>query len=293
MGKYKYMNSFERITRRERPGEKLDGLMSAIADRLNQELPSSNDGALVKNDCSINMEAFGKEDVEEDKKKIWEKEVEWSAAQNPNVQDFYKEKYGAQGVEGVVAEFRKEKERGASGQLEKAITGVFYKILRSEYVVVRSSAFDDYFNGLDNVIVNKKTGDVVCAFDEVHGEAGQERHDKKLDKVKKIACRGGAALKYGLSFEGGSPVKKSLANIPVFYLALSNMELKELLGQMSYGVEDKPGETELKVFDKLVALMEEQAKILGQEHLPPAVRVNLDKFRQGASRMKELRAAIE
>lgn len=286
------MNNFERIKKYERPGEKLDSLMSAIAQKLNRELSLGGDEPLVNGDCSINMEAFGNPETEEDKKKIWEKDVEWSAAQNPNVQDFYKDKYGAQGVEGVVAQFRKEKECSASGQLEKAVTGVFYKILGSEYVVVRSSTFDDYFNGLDNVIVNKKTGDVVCAFDEVHGEAGQERHDRKLDKVKNIARKGGAALKYGLSFENGAPVKKSLANIPVFYLALSNMELKELLGQMSYGIDDKAGETELKVFDKLIALMEEQTKILGQVLLPTAVRANLDKFSQNAQHMKALRAAI-
>ncbi len=288
------MNYFEKIKKQEQPGEKLDRLMGAIAEKLNQELPSIGGAALVSDDCSVNMEAFGPPELEEDKKKIWQKDVEWSAAENPNVQDFYKDKYGAagEGVAGVVAQFKKEKERSASAQLEKAIAGVFYKILGSEYVVVRSSTFDDYFNGLDNVIVNKKTGDVVCAFDEVHGEAGQDRYDKKMDKVKKIARGGGANLKYGLTFENGAPAKKSLANIPVFYLALSNAELKELLGQMGYGVDDKPAEVELKVFDKLIGSMEEQAKILDQVILPPAVRANLDKFRQSAAQMKQLHAAI-
>lgn len=288
------MNSFEKFRRPERSGEKLDGLMDAIAERLNKELPASGDEALVSRDGCINMAAFGDLDVEGDKNKIWEKDVEWSAAENPNVQDFYKDKYGAaaEGVAGVVAQYRKEKARGASGQMEKAVTGVFYKVLGSEYVVVRSSTFDDYFNGLDNVIVNKKTGDVVCAFDEVHGERGQERHDQKLEKVKKIARKGGAALKYGLSFEAGRPVRKSLANIPVFYLALSNQELRGLLDQMSYGVDDRPNPAELETFDKLIGLMEEQAGILSRENLPPGVRANLEKFRQGALRMKQLRAAI-
>ena len=180
------MGNFETWGRRERPGEKLDSLMRGLADKLNQELGEAGGVPLVAGNGAINMEAFGEFDVAADKQKIWAKDLEWSAADNPNVQEFYKEKYGAQNAEEIVARYRQEKDRSASGQLEKAVTAVFAKVLGSEYAVVRSATFDDYFGGIDNVLVNKKTGDVICAFDEVHGQAGQERHDKKMDKVKSL-----------------------------------------------------------------------------------------------------------
>jgi hypothetical protein len=286
------MSSFEQVKKYEKPGDKLDGLMRLIADKLNAGLLEAGGVPLVENDCSVKMEAFEEFDVEGDKNLIWEKDLEWSDAADPNVQKWYKDTFGVEGVDQVVTQYRKNKERAASGQVEKAVTAVFYKILASEYAVVRSSTFDDYFSGIDNVIINKKTGDVICAFDEVHGQSGQERYDKKLGKVKQLAKSGGATLKYGFSFEDGSLIKKSIANVPVFYLALSSDELRGLLAQMGYGADDKPNEAELRIFDKLIAAMEEQAGILEKERLPQNVRDNLNNFCQSSERMKQLRAAI-
>jgi hypothetical protein len=282
------MVGFEKFRSYEKPGERLDGLMRSVAENLNRELQENGSTPLVQPDCSINMDAFEGFGVKEDKEEIRKRELEWSAAENPNVQAFYKDEFGIEGIDNIIARYKKDKEKGASGQLEKAITGVFYKILKSEYMVVRSATFDDYDNGVDNVIVNKRTGDVICAFDEVHGEKGQDRHDKKLEKVKKIAMRGGAKLKYGLSFENGTLIKKTLDNIPVFYLALSSDELKELLGKMSYVAGDKPNEVEIKFFDKLLATMESQAEILNKERIPQSVRTNIDKFQKSVINMKKL-----
>ncbi len=283
------MSRFEQHKRPERPAEKLERLMSAIAQKQNQEL--FFDGVpLLKDDCTINMEAFG--GAAEDEKKIWEQDVKNSAAQNQNVQEYYKAKYNAEGPEQIVKQFRQNREEHASVQLEKAVTAIFYKILKSEYVVVRSAVYDDYFNGIDNVIVNKKTGDIICAFDEVHGQEGQERYDEKKRLKFERSKRQGSELKYGIGLENGRLAKKSIKNIPVFYLALSSGEFKELLGRMNFDAESSPNEAEKATFDKLLGSLKSQANQLEKEKLSQEVRSHLFNFRKSSARMEELRAGL-
>jgi pyruvate dehydrogenase complex dehydrogenase (E1) component len=101
---------------------------------------------------------------------------------------------------------------------------VFHRILGREFVVASASVYDDYFNGIDTVLVDKETGDVICALDEVHDEEGRARHQKKIESIIKTAKKGGAKIKYGITFEkddktgANKLVQKTISNIPKFYL---------------------------------------------------------------------------
>lgn len=214
-------NSF----RRELPKnytEKLKVLLKNIAEKINLETEQEYGlVGLLNSDCTIAAEGYAEsqggiyrdEEVQNHQKKVWELELDFSNANNPNVQEFY----GLKKPEDMVKRWKDSKEKNKNGQTEMAVTALFAKILKDHFLVVRTASYDDYIHRVDNIILNRRTGEAICAFDEVH-EGGQgERTDAKNEKVKKIAKKGGTEITYGLRLENGKLVRSRMKNIPVFF----------------------------------------------------------------------------
>jgi hypothetical protein len=183
-----------------------------------------------------------------------------------------------------------------------AVTAVFHKVLGEKFIVVRSSTFDDYENGVDNIIINKETGDVVCAFDEVRENSAavrkiredemveMTRTEDKEEKIKRKARNGGTKIKYSFGFDNGKLVKKETitTSIPMFYISVEAGELDKLLEGMNC-VSDKPNAVELEIFDKLIASLESQVELLHHENVPEPVQNNILSFEKSLVEIKELR----
>ncbi len=274
----------------------LDTLMAQIAQEGNTKF-----GPVLNADCSVNMDNFAGMsgyDVEADKKEIEAKEAEWSDANTTNENRLaYFSDFGLNTPEARLAYWKNKKEESENEKLEKAVMVLFHKILRSEFLVARASAHDDYVNGIDTIIVDSKTQKVVGAFDEVKGEEIFKRNRDKKEKVRKIAKEGGAKLKYGVTLEKDPQsgeqklFKKEIRNLPLFLVSLTKEELREMLSGMNYQFESKVSETELKVFNQLMASFEEQIKTLESEKgsIPGAVFANILIFKESLVRMKKLR----
>jgi hypothetical protein len=97
-------------------------------------------------------------------------------------------------------------------------TIVFYKFLHRKFIIVRASFYDDVFNHVDNLIVERETGNIVCAFDEVSTISGPE-FVKKQERFLRNNING-ARLKYGILSTKDGLKKGKIENIPIFYLAL-------------------------------------------------------------------------
>ncbi|GEM_PF-308973 len=311
-------NKFESFNTEREPSqeeyvEKLQAMLSQAALEMNERL-KTNFGEktdLITNGCFLNMKAFTRETkgpfssemIKEDEAFVEQKEIEWSSAENPRVQQHYKEsfiskygkrafeeKYGSVSPEEMVRqEYKAEKLKSPGIMLEMAITGLFYKMLTPDIMVVRSSAFDDYRNGIDNVMVNVKTGEVICVFDELYDDiGGGKRAQDKMEKVKEKAKKGGSSVKYGFTFEKDNDsgknkvVKKTIKNVPTFYLALSSNELKKLMSDMNYNVAGAPSETEEKIFAKLLTFLQEQMGLLEKEQLPQTIYQKLQQLKQSS-----------
>ena len=169
-----------------------------------------------------------------------------------------------------------------------AVTVLLDKAIGSRFVVVRASNYDDYRNGVDNVIVDKETGAVICGFDEVIGHEGDDGAEKKSDKIKKIMARGGASLKYGLGFNQENELGvKSLNNLPAFYLSLSKQELQSLLVSLDKDKDDL-SESEQSIMNKFVDSLENQREDLLPESVNSALQDNLNRFQESLMEMKRL-----
>jgi hypothetical protein len=152
-------------------------------------------------------------------------------------------------------------EKNPANLTEVALTVLLYKFLKKDFIVARSSSYDDYNNGIDQVLVYKPTGEVVCGFDEVIGNHGDDGGTKKSAKLEKIMSKGGATVKYGATMLDGKLVRDEVKNVPAFYMALSKEELNELLESIKNNAIDI-NEIDKKIFTKLISSLAEQSASL-------------------------------
>lgn len=303
----------------QNPYERLRELLGSIAEEINNEQALAGEQAIVSENCSLNMEAFqeprglySEEEILWDTQTARDNEISWASADNPRAQDFcidelkkeckkrygkeWQSKYEADYADKTPEEIVLENQKRSYGSLlEMALTGVFYKMLKPEFLVVRSSLHDDQQNGVDHLIIRRSDGALVGAFDEVNDERGGKRFEKKLERVQQKAQKGGSRVKYGITFEksgrdeASRMVKKRLQNVPTFYLPLSTQELKGLLQDMSYDINQPPTKTEQKVFNQLVGFLGEQVTMLqNNRNVKGPVRDNLNRFASSLGRMREL-----
>jgi len=163
-------------------------------------------------------------------------------------------------------------------------TAILHKHLRKrlgkDFMVVRTSEYDDFCNKMgkvDNLILDKKTGNVICAFDEVVSLFGEETDTRVAEKIENIKNKnlqkGGADIRYGIYFEekaGEMRLKKGpISHLPIFYLAISAEDLKKAIGN--------PAEQE-KVFQQMIDSMNKQIQAIKEEPLNDKLRARLDFF---------------
>ena len=268
--------------------ERLTNMLHDIASDINIEVEKKFGVIdLVNPDCTVSMSGFSNkkkggiyqdEVVQGDSRKIKEMEIVFSGAEKPRVQEFHKTK-GINTVEDIVEHWRENKVRGKSGQAEIAISILLHKVLHEKFLVVRASTYDDYNGGVDNIVLNKETGEVICAFDEVHDSFGGKETNKKIEKIQKIALKGGAKARYGIQLENVVLTRSKMENIPVFYLSLNQDELAELLAHMNYDPHGNQTAIERMVFSKLVQSLREQKIFLESLNgLIPILKEKLRKF---------------
>jgi hypothetical protein len=157
-------------------------------------------------------------------------------------------------------------------------TLLFHEFLNESFVVVRASRFDDIKNGIDNIIIDKETGSIVCAFDEVSALPHDRRSDEKTGKILSESQQG-TSLKYSLVLKDGEIVPgPELRNIPIFCLRLSPKEVKRLF----YGFKDlKEGALpagSFSIFQGLIESITEQALTLKEANISEKIRVKIEEF---------------
>lgn len=282
------MNMNERKTTIENknPTKMLQGMLKTSSEEVNKRVEGEYGiQGLLSSDGSIKIagyeEVLGREAVEEDQNLVYAMEVEFSGANLPNVQASYQQQYGIATEERILNKWRENKARDKNGQMEMAMTLLLSEKLGQDFLVVRTAPFDDYKNGVDNLILDKVTGDIVGAFDEVHEAGTGDRIQKKKEKVKSVAKQGGAEIRYGLKLDGGKLSRASLQGVPVFYLGL----LKDELLDLEDGLDKKDSAKTDKIFKKLLISLKEQQQELSTIKSSPLFQSRLESFAKSLSRI--------
>jgi len=190
-------------------------------------------------------------------------------------------------------ENRKENKHGII--FEMLVTVIFNKILKKEFIIVHTSTEDDLTHHADNIIIERKTGNVVCTLDEANVNVGSKRYYKKLDEVESYNKKNGTIIKDGIELNKENKlVETTIKNVPLFLLQISEKRLKEVLEKINInlgenGSEINVSEIELEVFDELVESLTKQTKMLLNEKLPREVKENIKKFEASLEKIEKLR----
>ncbi len=249
---------------REKEGiEKLREILAEISDNLEKE------GVPVDVDCRIDMPAFND---------IYGKEVERDLGRE-------EEKIMEEEEKTTIGEAMDERVKRDGEKLEMLKTVIFNKFLGRDFIVVRSSLYDDRRNGIDNIILEKETGNLVCAFDEVAAIKTQKL-DEKIRQTREKNREGGGVLKYGISLEKGKIIKKALGELPVFYLTLSRERIEEGIKRLSI-FSESPSLEEKLIFRFFIESLSSQIPYLNLESdLSANLRKRLTRFEAVLQRLK-------
>jgi hypothetical protein len=219
----------------------------------------------IDGDWRIKMEAFEgiskdytKEKIAKDKEDVKEKE-----------KIFEKEEIERYGVA------TQEKLKATGEKLEYLKNIIFYKFLGKDFIVCRSSRYDDLKNGVDNLILEKETGNLVCALDECE----IKRYEVKEEAVWKKNLEGGGRLKYGLTTKKGEIKLGSQENLPVFLLFLKDNLIKEGIEKLPESLSEI-SENDRLLFEAFKKEIEAQiAKLkLASKSLNPKLKEKLYRF---------------
>jgi len=247
--------NLERKEESERRVEKLQDFIGKTAEKFKKE------GLSVTGDCRIDLRAFlniySQKQIDKDEEEVREKQKKWYDNASPE-------------------EIKEKKKRETGEQLEKLKTIIFDKFLGNDFFVVRSSSYDDIKNGVDNVILDKKTGNLVCAFDEVGETSGKRYEKKKREILEKNEEESGGKLKYGIKISKEGKIELGQAeNLPIFYLALSKGKIENGIDSLSEGRSD----FEEKLFHFFRSSLESQINDLKlEENLSPQLEERISQF---------------
>lgn len=250
---------FEREPQFKRPEQEtvkpLERLRESIKD---MSLELRGEGVPVDDNARIDPEKFtdiySKQSIESDKAWVEDLKGRWERSAN---------------IKGSV--FPQKQSMGEAWEM--LATSILHRNLGKDFIVARTSEYDDARYKVDNIILDKKTGHIVCAFDEVEATSGTIFEEKRNNVLKRNWERGGTDLKYGIFLEdktGRMKLEKgSVFQIPLFYAALSEGDLKRTLADPSQ---------EKEVFKSFVESTKKQIGEIRKGPLHPKLKTRLDFF---------------
>ncbi|MDF1497861.1 MAG: hypothetical protein P1P85_00690 [Patescibacteria group bacterium] len=250
----------------------INGLLKQIYQKFNNEFGTD----IINEDGSIkgfSQEMGGKEKQEEyyQKLDLWKKEYE------------------------SYNEFIKRKETNKGIIWEKISLVILNKILGKDFIVIHSSQNDDIHHSIDTIIIDKKSGEVVCTIDDVETDTEESRYLEKLKKLTTINQKfGGAFIEDGLELIDGKLINKHIRNIPIYLLQISEKNFEKVLSGMDINSIDAISDIELNIFDILIESLENQnEKLKNTEKIPINLKKKTSVFSESLEKMKIIRNKID
>ncbi len=234
--------------------------VQAVSDEINESLKLK----LLAGTGSVSRKNYGfsKEVLKEHDEYIDMKEDKY-------IRDTYNLQSNTPITKEMKMRWEREQEDRLSELMEMVVMIILYKFLKEEYIPCRAAKYDDY-HGVDNILVHKKSGAVLCAFDDVR-EVGANAEKSKLDYVKEKASSGGQKITYGFTTENEEIVKKTIFGVPKLYLGFTNEWLAKAIKAVNTKDLNSVSQEELEVYSHIIELLTEQTpmlKELGGHHKP-------------------------
>lgn len=254
----------------ERRSETAGRLVRGLSEKINRELPG-----LVDDEARIRDQAYDR-----DLGGPFAPTVVQDARQFVRRRE--REFFHLQAVSPEAVEQRLQMARDAQAEhdgaiAEAVIAAVLDVKLGDRYLIVRSNAYDDYAGGVDHLIVDRQTGDVVCAVDEVVADEADQRLSAKQQRAERRSEHHGSTVRFGVTFEHGRLVRKQLEHLLTFIVPVARDTLRSALGELGRG---EPGASVEDVYARLTESLARQAQELQRADLSVGLRIALAKFQR-------------
>jgi hypothetical protein len=226
-----YMQFSERMRYAEALQEKIKGCVAEINNSLRDSVEGLPDGvALVSETGNINMQAYWTKHGGPYKKTA---PKDGDAAQETSVtadEQFVEERKREWGDEHDLQAWEQRQQARYGFLWEMVVFVMLHKALKETCVVVRAAAYDDIENGVDILIFDKHTGELLCAFDEVVDSMDGVDVQKKNARAQRKNDGRGFTVKYGIDRgEHGGMVRAGVHGVRGVPIDITREHLKQLL----------------------------------------------------------------
>ncbi len=164
-------------------------------------------------------------------------------------------------------------------------TVILNKFLEDQFVIVRTSEYDDSKNKVDNIIFERKTGQIVCAFDETFRSS--EDFKRKREIVLNKNLEGGVNLDDGLIYNEKKEIEvQRVSNLPIFCLILKESIIRDYLSEIKKNKLDlnKKSDYEKTIFQTLILILDLQAgEILSNKEVDQNLKRKIKNFQEKIS----------
>lgn len=159
-----------------------------------------------------------------------------------------------------------------------------------EFCILRSSKFDDIINKVDLLILDRKTGAIICGLDDVQSEDYGILAEKKRENARyKNEKYEGASVRYGFNSqkETDGTIKFKLggmSKVPILIFPVSGREVESAIENFNTDVDKK-------LFDKFLKVMDEQINELSKSLSDQNSKEQLSHLKEslrGYTKQKEL-----
>lgn len=142
--------------------------------------------------------------------------------------DIFDEQNIKRSEDNVLQKEKNFKEADPVGELmEQAVTLAFNQFwFKSRLLKVRASRFDDINHQVDELIIDKKTGQVLAAVDDATSALTKEGSVRNRFKF-------GDAVKFGIAMKDGKFSKKELSKLPHFIIQIHPLNLEVLAADIA------------------------------------------------------------
>ena len=243
-------------------------LMENISEKLIKEGVPISSSKRARIDCDLFVNYYGENKIRQDKSKV-EKIIK---KENPK---------------NSISNIENAKNEKSSEKLEMIKTAIFNKFIGDKYITVRTAVCDDFLKGVDNIFIDKKTGDAVCAFDEVCLTQGERFENKKKEIMDMNKSQGGSSIDYGIKIKNGQIEIGPMSFLPLFYIPVSEEYVKKVVNNMKMNSEEI-SETETKLFIYFYRLLKEQI-----DELRKKANINSDFLRKISTFEKTMEDVIK
>ncbi len=177
-------------------------------------------------------------------------------------------------------------------QAEVLINELLRKGLSDRYLVVRTAEYDDWKQGVDMLVIDKKSGEIVIGLDasdnkEAYKKRGDEANDLlqvKKGKVERRNLAGGFEIKYGISIKHrdlDKPVVEygHASNIAVFVPSLiSDLVIAgyRIVAPFAEGLNDEEDKYVRLFLSQIITQIRQLKQIASYDRLPEKTRKGVE-----------------